>query len=127
MINPNELRKGNIVMVNGDKTVVEMIWPDGINEDVQPADTFNFSTRLYADYELDPIPITTKLLERCGFEFKDGLHKFGVFEIGMDGDDFLQMKMSVRINRAVIVKLQYLHQLQNIYFALTGEELTIKL
>jgi hypothetical protein len=77
---------------------------------------------------IKPIPLTPDILERCGFEKGAGnpnYHKLhppffgviseidGAFRIG--GLDYLGRDV------------KYLHQLQNLYFALTGEELECNL
>lgn len=77
-----------------------------------------------------PIPLSPEILEKCGFvqdsddeatwmvlrttkfDFIEG-DRNGFCEVYMDFDDGL--------------RVQYLHQLQNLYFALTGQELNIKL
>jgi hypothetical protein len=78
------------------------------------------------DSEYHPIPLTPEWLERCGFkgvwlEFNHGCqisaHKDGTSIIG--GWD------SATSNQSVEVPCKYVHQLQNLYFALTGEELEI--
>lgn len=83
--------------------------------------------REFYHHDISPIPLTTEILEKCGFEKRevvedgiiygktkytliytiatDGLHHF--FLNGYHND----------------VQIDNLHQLQNLYFALTGEEL----
>jgi hypothetical protein len=67
-----------------------------------------------------PIPLTKEWLLLFGFEesiswsfkgFYLGEEKQGEYHYQLDGG---------------VVELKYVHQLQNLYFALTGEELTIK-
>lgn len=92
-----------------------------------------------------PIPLTPELLVRCGFE-KEKIHNGFSFkkEIGRDGfkleicfckgvQEYTDFKIigngcyddcgEMSLNEI----LKYLHQLQNLYFALTGEELNIEL
>lgn len=74
---------------------------------------------------LNPIPLTPEWLERMGFE------KFGNrYGLGDESIDFGidQENSFFYWNQSEIpdVQLKYVHQLQNLYFALTGEELTIK-
>jgi hypothetical protein len=66
---------------------------------------------------IKPIPLTPEWLERCGFEFAPSVGYY-VYELpnkpqGID---------SIKVGSGV-----FLHQLQNLYFALTGEELQIKM
>lgn len=77
----------------------------------------------------EPIPITAEWLERLGFNFSppinswvkdshriytsdtNGIYVFNMFSIH-DADSYIEF--------------QCVHQLQNLFFALTGEELTLK-
>ena len=67
-----------------------------------------------------PIPLTEEWFLRFGFDgmFSGaGYHKDGV-EIGYNYNGYYVISTGF--------KIKYVHQLQNLYFALTGEELTIK-
>jgi thioredoxin reductase len=46
-----------------------------------------------------------------------------LFEAGHVGSDFVNNEMTLRINQFISLKIQHVHQLQNLYFAITGEEL----
>ena len=74
------------------------------------------------DVDIKPIPLTEEWLLKFGFETKDKVFwDVGNFRVGQDrwgGYDY--------VSRRVDIDLKYVHQLQNLYFALTGEELTIK-
>ena len=76
----------------------------------------------YHKEDFQPIPLTEEWLLKFGFETKDKVFwDVGNFRVGQDrwgGYDY--------VNRRVDIDLKYVHQLQNLYFALTGEELTIK-
>tara|TARA_R110000850_G_scaffold27360_2_gene77375 strand:- start:54 stop:419 length:366 start_codon:yes stop_codon:yes gene_type:complete len=74
-----------------------------------------------------PIPLTEEWLLKFGFEkpyFSWMCDKFHLTE----WDEYpLHWIVSFNKNNAVIVlKLKHVHQLQNLYFALTNEELIIK-
>lgn len=79
--------------------------------------------------ELEPIPLTPEILEAAGFERGCPYSKNGwtapeqafFFE---DDNNFDPREMSS--GRVFSVEIKHLHQLQNLYFALTGTELTIK-
>lgn len=117
MIKANELRSGNRLLYGGKEITIDIqilysLFVDGI----------------LLPEKLEPIPLTIEWLERCGFKdgwltFKDGsqlvVHKDGTATIG--GWD------SATSSQSVEVPCAYLHQLQNLYFALTGEELNVKL
>ena len=78
-------------------------------------------TQTHMDNHLEPIPLTQELLEKCGFEpFLNMLVKGGIG--WTEGDSLIQICEGMGA-----VECTTLHQLQNLYFALTGEELNIKL
>lgn len=72
---------------------------------------------------LDPIPINGEWLLKFGFTqspaFKS-LYFVGTFLNITLGD-----KIMFEINDHIISEIKYIHELQNLYFALTGEELTL--
>jgi hypothetical protein len=75
----------------------------------------------------EPIELTDELLEKCGFaEPCDELyeHENGKFEIAKE-----QCKWWVTWNGGAYFwfDIKYLHQLQNAYYMVTGEELNIEL
>ena len=81
---------------------------------------------LYLD-ELKPIPLTEEWLVRFGFvycknydeyRYKEKTNWFGIFK--SENDDWLFEKPNMSS-----VVLTSVHQLQNLYFSLTNEELTI--
>jgi hypothetical protein len=81
----------------------------------------------------EPILLTEEWLLKFGFEEKHGVFKKYMNEqiiaIGLDGSFGLYNdKSRWRIGSSFSndYRLKYVHQLQNLYFALTGEELTIK-
>ena len=81
----------------------------------------------------EPIPLTEEWLLKFGFK-----KKMGFYEIRGKRSKLMLVKSTLRINLAqqCITEITYgdcyafnlssVHQLQNLYFALTGEELTIK-
>jgi hypothetical protein len=75
---------------------------------------------------IEPIPLTEDWLLRFGFDKKivDAEQNFYQVNEMVDIDDKVYWKFYR--NNEGLSKLQYVHQLQNLYFALTGEELTIK-
>ncbi len=81
---------------------------------------------------LNPIPLTEKWLFKFGFKTSDGpesvfysiefdeVAKYK-FEIGRTkGSDVFYFKTT-----CFIVQIKYVHQLQNLYYTLTGKELTL--
>lgn len=74
---------------------------------------------------LEPISLTEEILLKCEFEknFIDDVFEIGEFSIRVDELDCVFMWNGFCID----INLKYLHQLQNLYFALTNEELIINL
>jgi hypothetical protein len=78
---------------------------------------------------LEPIPLTEDILLKCGFEYQDDL---GIFFKGLFEIQKLRLGIDLRERFEAMLydfnpSLDYLHQLQNLYFALTNEELIISL
>ena len=65
-----------------------------------------------------PIPLTEEWLLKFGLH---GNHSSPV-RVGLVDDDFVLQQFTVMFMNAYI-KVKYVHQLQNLYHALTGEEL----
>jgi len=78
---------------------------------------------------LRPIPLTEKWLEKFGFDkhrifgdCKYTLSKDFVFSVFKDDqDDYFYL-----IFQENVIEIKHVHQLQNLYFELTGEELKIQ-
>lgn len=67
-----------------------------------------------------PIKLTEEILLKCGFEIKPYSYTNPHFIKGGFGFDAITFEIKINGQHT---NLKYLHQLQNIYFALTGEEL----
>jgi hypothetical protein len=73
---------------------------------------------------IEPIPLTEEWLIKFGFKKVYYGWEKGSFEVESRGDIYLY---SINCNEYTDgMPFKYVHQLQNLYFALTGEELTIK-
>ena len=109
----NELRIGNLVIYGG--SVVKM----NLHE-------FTHFLRFPETYT--PITLTEEILLKCGFEKREdgdyNLFKNSEVDIVICSD-FSSWKCD-GINFSVNY-IKHLHQLQNLYFALTGEDLEINL
>ena len=117
MINPVELRIGNFIYRQ-----------NGFHDKIS---AYDFE---HANFEaLNPIPLTPEILGKSGFDSGVG----GFFIKDSDGDWLLFNGLVNGVlepdmyytgaNISEKAKPKYLHQLQNLYFALTGEELKIEL
>lgn len=113
MIKANELRVGNLVydFIKGE-TRVETI------------EDYDFPDRAMLE-RIQPIPLTEEWLENFGFECAS--HSGGnsiYYSIGDFGGELLDGFF--QLTWYEFAPCQYVHQLQNLYFALTGEELELK-
>ncbi len=129
---PTEVRIGNFV--GFENIVCKVVEITTIGFYVMQENGENYKNT-WAD--LQPIPLTEEWLLKFGFEKekRDRFYSYYLNETDENqfsrqridywfgDDDFCLCRAGVCFKR---VKLQYIHQLQNLYFALTGEELTIK-
>jgi len=105
----NELRIGNLIMKDGE--VFQ-------STEYTPLIMVRYGERF------DPIPLTEEWLLKFGFEKVKViwfLNHYG-FCLWFDGNDWCVMYNAMKNN--IVCYLKHVHQLQNLYFILTGEELT---
>ena len=126
MIESKELRIGNYVHEKdyGLRKVVKIDNRDGHD---------NLYRDAYGDASggiIKPIPLTEEWLVKFGIlTFKDISNDKDKGSIYFDSDTnsfYIYSGMGSYESYGFEVKCEYVHQLQNLYFALTGEELTIK-
>jgi hypothetical protein len=127
MINPRELRIGNLVRG------IDAPYPASI-EGIDP----NGGVFLLGDSipwepsEVSPIPLTEEWLVKFGFKAENDLNLDFRFPNGTrhlitrESDSGWYYGFECYLVELPNIELNYVHQLQNLYFALTGEELTIK-
>jgi len=127
MIHKTEVRVGNKIMFSDDSSIFEV---SGIHE--FGLDVVNDIEETYIEYDqFEPIPLTEELLLKCGFEYTDEekeflqLSVFRTFKLNADNSDNFS-SVTFRINDTTI-EITSIHQLQNIFFALTNQELKINL
>lgn len=117
MIEPSELRLGNFI--NNNNKVIEITLAQNVTV---TANTFSGMLSLRKQ-DIIPIPLTEDWFIKFGFEnksiyfVKDGEYRFTLAE----------NKVYVQVGPdelgCFIRTIQYVHELQNLYFALTGTEL----
>jgi len=121
MIAANELRIGNyIVSRNGEVKKVENVQKNSFNQ-IMDSDDVSGS---YLLSHYSGIPLTPEILEKCGFD-KNGYLKL-TNNIRLEwsfGNDFW-LSNTEGETLFTFENVTSLHQLQNLYFTLTGEELT---
>jgi hypothetical protein len=114
----NELRIGNLVLSKGVPVQIEEIMWETVRH-------------CFGEFPIDyvePIPLTEEWLLKFGFEIKldnfnwnagIGINEIGDFKLALRHTDNFGWFYKSRCT-----PIKYVHQLQNLYFALTGEELT---
>lgn len=128
MINLNELRIGNIVLYKQDNDELPVLKIDGDSKTVCLDLLLGLNIELN-EQDIDPIPITTEWLETFGFKYSKTFKCYSKgFEIlfCMEGDEYWLCEQDAGKLQKIGKSFKYVHQLQNLYFALTGEELEIK-
>ena len=121
----NELRIGNLIEYRiSDRFDKRKEWWE-VSE-IDADDIHWLSKVMPEDEDFRAIPITEELLEKLGFK----QNKFDkVFEVEncqieiyfFDND----IKCTVCVDSVINKNIKHVHQLQNLYFALTGSELTV--
>lgn len=122
MINANELRIGNII--RDEHGTVHIIDKYDFIEELTIYG-FNFE-------KCNPIPLTEEWLLKFGFENKNEYFDIVTYSneicISLKDEEF---SLYIRIDEDSYysfewTKINFVHQLQNLYFALTGKELELK-
>lgn len=131
MIKPNEIRINNIVIYNNCQWVVCSI--DSPNPRIDKRFDGKYVVEIYNGgsvyvplEDLSPIPITEQILIEFGAEKINHIHGYSFYtfsksktnKIHLDIYDNKTLYMGYYVNHC-----SYVHQLQNLYLALTGEEL----
>ena len=82
---------------------------------------------------VEPIPLTPEIFEKCGF--KKSKYDESYLFLNNDGSIVIETDGSIAVGddpskigwASAAQVCSFLHQLQNLYFALTGQELEVKL
>ncbi|HEX8278555.1 MAG TPA: hypothetical protein VF540_07660 [Segetibacter sp.] len=152
MIQAKDLRIGNLItwnpaLLNPDSTLpplqvevfsilqdkIRYVFPN-IENRVEPFedDIAQMGERYKSLNELEPIILTIDILLNDGFTEKGGLVNTKYYEKGelrlKHSDGYFKMLSVTALHMAEFsFPVKYFHQLQNLYFALCGEELETKL
>lgn len=141
MINTNELRIGNFVKTTHPKHRGEPMKILAVTGTQVSFAQLNDHTYIWFDIaNCKPIRITAEILEKCGFKLSESERRY---EIDHEDGHKLLAHWNSLMGRVHAFGIEYLddegscsnfcwnlnslHQLQNLYFALTGEELNITL
>jgi hypothetical protein len=155
MLTANELRIGNLIFWNPKLSSPNTTLPamqvevcailedkigytsPGIEYRAEPFedDLLQMETSYKSFEELEPILLTREILERCGFRQADNYAGRNIFL--KDQVEFLEIEKNIIGHKVSLgsaadhqridlpYAFKFLHQLQNLFFALTGEELEI--
>lgn len=110
----NELRAGNFIDLQGQLTEAMEIKPTNRHD--------GWLINGIPDTMYNGIQLTEEWLLKFGFEEMPYSFSFERFRITKQDNSNIWFT-AFNANGAHINKIQYVHQLQNLYFALTGEEL----
>jgi hypothetical protein len=82
-----------------------------------------------SDIPINGIPITEEKLLQLGFKYNESI-KHWFINWGINGVEFIKFDehyslFSFQLGTGKYKVLEHIHQLQNLYFALTGEELVL--
>lgn len=109
----NELRIGNYIYSFGDILKIDL--NDICNVECSTDDVF------------EPIPLTEEWLLKFGFEKINNEYWYMYYAFCINEYfDVFGIKVTKSWQNIYGIKIRYVHQLQNLYFALTGQELTFK-
>jgi|688.fasta_scaffold250878_3 hypothetical protein len=116
MIKANELRIGNFVDWNGEVGIVSQLWEKDIFFKCGETDLYD---------AINPIPLTEEWFGKFGYYNENRPNHFIKDEMTIDEHTFWDCN-GMFIEDKNGVRIRYVHQLQNLYFALKQRELTIK-
>lgn len=139
---PEELRIGNLFgLSESNKTEVAQYLEETLKQEYFPICAIEGTeVRLFIEEELEfsysdliPIPLTEEWILKFGFINNDGDYEIEIGRQGFrlvlaqDTDWLLLYRDDIGCNYNALIFIDYIHQLQNLYYALTGEELKLKL
>jgi hypothetical protein len=136
MIKANELRLKNYILYRGSIRSVAAINMQGSYYGMSVSDS-NGGVSHAREEEIEGIPLTPEWLERCGFSkgANDDCDDCETYSTAKMDGGIAQEKDGYYLSiihadgyykQIVGRKIEYVHHLQNLFFCLTGEELTIK-
>lgn len=137
MIYNSDLRIGNLINYSEDGSLCSVLAIDGLGLSVNVIKTQEI-TWVELD-QFEPIPLTPEILEKCGFsnfqkfnsDFDENglyiLHNEVIIHSYKDGKFYYGFLANDDDNLSFGIEIKSVHQLQNLYYALTQTELIVNL
>jgi len=126
MINPKEFRIGNLVNhYHPGRKMIHMIYPTvGTVTRIDKNDITIDHGIPGKQYRAEPLPTTLEILPKLGFVESTLSAKCPIYYFVDKGFVIIKLSDGFRLDSHCFrVYLPYVHQLQNLFFALTGDEL----
>lgn len=129
MINARELRLGNLLRHKSHHDLIFVV--KGITEttlEVKSGTIQGYSEWNCADSMVEPLPLSESMLIDLGFTKRPS----GQFVIKANEYEWINVQVDKQeichsiLDKGVNTPYNYIHELQNLYFALSGKELTTK-
>ena len=129
MIKPQELRIGSLLDVDGNIIKVGKIEENFISWNIAK-DTAKFKIwnpfLPISDKRINPIPLTEEILLKFGFEKTANPRELKYDDYSILLLNEIRFVICNYMENPPSVKVSTVHQLQNLFFALTGQELPLK-
>lgn len=129
----NDLRIGNYVTYNPEAvdegTLITPLLVTAIDDDAGVILNDGFQN-VYDFDEILPIPLTPELLQAAGFskagDWDYELQRLCLHDMLSGRDKDWEVYLKAGNDAVYVTNIKYLHQLQNLYYSLTGTELELK-
>lgn len=126
----NELRIGNLIMCNNELVSISDIGLLGNGFGINMTHTCEYKYLSNED-KIEPIPLTDEWLIKLGFDKDEVYNCIVIYQ-----NDIISLDLEFSCNSKTISiggyscademdNCKYIHQLQNLYYALTGNELVL--
>ncbi len=119
MVQKTELRIGNLLKLNASFTHYLIV-----NEIADTVIHFNKGQICKFD-EVEPVVLTQEILFKANFIFGRKFCGADFYDLKLKKDFFGNEVWDFKRNNESLRNVQYIHQVQNLYYALSGEELKI--
>ncbi len=119
MVQKAELRIGNLIKANASFT--GYFYVTGITDDVVQTDNGN----ALKFHQIQPVVLTPEILISAGFIFGRKFFGENFYDVKKKQNFFADTAWEFKRNNESLTDILYFQQLQNLYHALSGQELTL--